>query len=60
MIKHNCAKCRFRAIYDTNTKSPLGRVWRWHIGWCPGWKGYMETLSADESAQVTETYGLKK
>jgi hypothetical protein len=20
--------------------SLLGRIWRWHTRWCPGWKAY--------------------
>jgi hypothetical protein len=38
MAENNCEHCGFRAKYDNNPKSFLGRIWRWHAGWCPGWK----------------------
>jgi hypothetical protein len=48
----NCGKCRFRGIYDKNSKSFLGRIWKWHIGWCPGWKSYVKSLSDEEKEKV--------
>ena len=53
----NCDKCRFRGIYDKNPKSFLGRIWKWHIGWCPGWKSYLKSLSAEERDQLKKHYG---
>lgn len=55
-----CEKCGFRARYDRDPKSLLGRLWRWHAGWCPGWKGYMSSLPPDERARLAEKYDLKK
>jgi len=52
----NCEKCRFRGIYDKNPKSFLGRIWKWHIGWCPGWKSYLKSLSAEERDQLKKRY----
>ena len=46
----NCEKCKFRARYDHNPRSFLGRIWKWHIGWCPGWKAYLKSLP-DEARQ---------
>ena len=46
----NCEKCKFRAQYDRNPRSILGRIWKWHIGWCPGWKAYLKSLP-DETRQ---------
>ncbi len=37
-----------RKRYENNPRSWLGRFWRWHIGWCPGWKSYKKTLSEQE------------
>lgn len=54
-----CANCRLRARYDKNPKSLLGRFWRWHIGFCPGWKGYMKSLTEEERNAYKEKYGLK-
>jgi len=55
----NCPNCTFKARYDRNPKSLLGRLWRWHIRWCPGWKKYMESLPEDEKKKLAEKYGLK-
>ncbi|MBN1354893.1 hypothetical protein JXA40_01350 [bacterium] len=55
-----CATCRFRSKYDRNPGSVLGRLWRWHINWCPGWKSYMRSLTEEECSRLAETYGLRK
>lgn len=34
--KHDCENCNVRVIYDNDPGSLLGRIWRWHTGWCPG------------------------
>ena len=60
MANHNCEKCGFRAKYDKNSKSFLGRLWKWHINWCPGWKGYITSLPDDERTALAEKYDLKK
>ena len=52
----NCEKCRFRAIYDKNPGSILGRIWKWHIGWCPGWKSYVKSLSNEEREKLLKLY----
>ena len=52
----NCDNCKFRAKYDKNPRSILGRIWKWHIGWCPGWKAYLKSLSDDERKKLTEQY----
>jgi len=59
MSNPNCPNCTFKARYDRNPKSLLGRLWRWHIRWCPGWKKYMESLPEDEKKKLAEKYGLK-
>ena len=60
MAEHNCEKCSFRAKYDNNSKSFLGRLWKWHSSWCPGWKGYITSLPNDERTALAERYDLKK
>jgi hypothetical protein len=52
----SCEKCRFRGIYDKNPKSLLGRIWKWHIGWCPGWKSYLKSLSDEERDRLVKRY----
>ena len=60
MAENNCENCKFRFKYDNNPKSFLGRLWRWHINWCPGWKEYMTSLPNDEKRQLAEKYNFKK
>ncbi len=60
MASHGCENCGFRAKYDSNPKSFLGRLWHWHAGWCPGWKKYMGSLPAGERIQLADKYDLPK
>ncbi len=60
MAEHGCAECAFRAKHDTNPKSFAGRFWRWHINFCPGWKGYMNSLPDAERKALAEKYNIKK
>ena len=60
MADSNCAKCGIRARYDKNPTSLIGRLWRWHINFCPGWKRYFVSLPAEEKAKVAEQYNFRK
>jgi len=60
MSDQNCANCTFRAKYDNKPKSILGRLWRWHVNWCPGWKAYMTSLNDEDKTALAEKYSLKK
>ncbi len=60
MAKHNCENCGFRLKYDNNPKSILGRIWRWHAGWCPGWKKYIMNLSEGKRIEIAEKYEMEK
>lgn len=51
-----CENCKMRARYDKNPGSFLGRIWKWHIGWCPGWKSYLKSLPDEKRMQVVEKY----
>ncbi len=57
---HDCENCGFRAKYDTNPKSLLGRIWRWHAGWCPGWKSFITSLPDEQRRDLARRYGMKK
>ena len=59
MADPKCGSCPFRARYDKNPKSILGRLWRWHINFCPGWKAYMNSLPEEEKAKLRTQYNLK-
>ena len=40
-----CETCPTRKKAETNPKSLMARLWRWHTGWCPGWKAYQAYLA---------------
>lgn len=58
MPEPKCASCGLRARYDNNPKSFLGRFWKWHIRWCPGWKSYMKSLPEEEKTAIKNQYQL--
>ena len=60
MKKNNCENCGLRARYDQNPKSIIGRLWRWHINWCPGWKRYINSLPDEDRNRISRTYNMKK
>jgi len=35
-----CETCPMRKKAEANPRSLMARLWRWHTGWCPGWKAY--------------------
>ena len=55
----NCENCKFREKYDKNPRSLLGRIWKWHTGWCPGWKSYIRSLPEETRAAVQEKYRIQ-
>ncbi len=59
MKKHNCEECKLRAKYDNAPNSFIGKFWRWHTGFCPGWKGYMKDQDEDKKAEIKSKYNLK-
>jgi len=54
-----CEKCWLRKKYDNHPNSLLGRLWRWHITFCPGWKRFYRNLSAEKQAEMARHYHLK-
>lgn len=60
MAEQNCENCAWRAKYDNNPKSFLGKLWRWHINICPGWKSYMTSLPQDDKLALSDKYNFKK
>lgn len=59
-MAHNCSNCSMRAKYDKSPKSLVGRFWRWHVNFCPGWKKYFKALSTEEQNQVRKQYHFTK
>jgi hypothetical protein len=40
-----CETCAMRQKAEANPKSFMARLWKWHTGWCPGWKAYQKSLA---------------
>ena len=60
MTKYPCENCKLRAHYDKRPKSPLGRLWRWHINFCPGWKAYFTHQDEKTKAELRGQYNFHK
>lgn len=57
--QYNCENCSIRAKYNKKPKSFIGRFWRWHINFCPGWKRYMKSLDENQRQVLQNKYNLK-
>ncbi|MBP7069591.1 MAG: hypothetical protein KBA97_00800 [Methanothrix sp.] len=42
--KAMCELCPLRRYSERHPGSLVDRIWRWHTGWCPGWKAYQSSL----------------
>lgn len=55
-----CKNCKLKAKYDQNPNSLIGRFWRWHINFCPGWKAYFTSLPPEEKKRLAAQYDFRK
>ncbi|MBN2501238.1 MAG: hypothetical protein JXB38_10700 [Anaerolineales bacterium] len=46
-----CGDCPMRKKAEANPKSFMARLWKWHTGWCPGWKAYQVWLKENPEAE---------
>ena len=53
MANYPCETCKFRAHYDKNPKSIVGRF-------CPGWKNYFTHQDEATKAALREKYSFTK
>ena len=60
MAEYRCETCPLRAKYDKNPKSLVGRFWRWHTNFCPGWKAYFTSRDDETKAALREKYHFEK
>lgn len=60
MNNYKCANCPMRAKFDEKPTSLIGRFWRWHINFCPGWRGYFKSLDPAEQEKIREKYNFTK
>ncbi|MDD3077515.1 MAG: hypothetical protein PHH37_00195 [Paludibacter sp.] len=58
MSTKGCESCPMRAKFDKNPKSLIGRFWRWHINFCPGWREYFGSLSETDRQEISTKYQL--
>lgn len=42
-----CETCGLRRAAERRPNGLLARLWRWHTGWCPGWRKYQRALLAE-------------
>lgn len=59
-MAHNCETCKFRAKHDKRPNSLMGRLWRWHAGWCPGWRKYITSLPDQDRIALANKYNMEK
>jgi hypothetical protein len=52
--RHACENCGIRRRAEKRPNSLLARIWRWHTGWCPGWKSYQRWLAEQASQQPAQ------
>jgi hypothetical protein len=43
--KYPCEDCPIRKRAELKPDSILAKIWKWHTGWCPGWKAYQKSLA---------------
>jgi hypothetical protein len=43
-----CEDCALRRKAEANPAKWWAKLWRWHTGWCPGWKAYQRHLAGQE------------
>jgi hypothetical protein len=58
MENYKCEQCKLRKKYDKSPKSLLGKFWRWHINFCPGWRAYMKSLDETTKKEIVKKYQL--
>ena len=59
-MANQCANCKLHAKYDQKPTSLVGRFWRWHINFCPGWKAYFTSLPVEKQQELREKYNFTK
>lgn len=55
-MESKCASCSMKLRYDKKPNSIISKIWKWHLGWCPGWKSYLKSLSENERNEVIKKY----
>ncbi len=45
LMPSTCENCPIRQRAEKRPNSLIARIWKWHTGWCPGWKAYQKSLA---------------
>ena len=53
-----CATCSIRQRAEANPNAITARIWKWHTGWCPGWRAYQNALKDAEEPVVQVTANM--
>ena len=59
-MAYQCENCKLRAKYDQKPTSLVGRFWRWHINFFPGWKAYFTSLPVEKQQELRDKYQFTK
>jgi hypothetical protein len=51
--KSNCANCSLRQRAEAKPNTLMAKLWRWHTGWCPGWKAYQKELAQTQQPAMS-------
>jgi hypothetical protein len=49
-MEQGCENCKLRKRAEEKPNSIISKIWRWHTGWCPGWKAYQNSLADKTTA----------
>lgn len=49
-----CGICPLGRLAARHPQSLLARVWRWHTGWCPGYKAFQRAKAEPAPTPGTE------
>ncbi|MDY6932627.1 MAG: hypothetical protein SVZ03_00215 [Spirochaetota bacterium] len=44
-MKSRCENCKLRSYAEKKPDSLISKIWKWHTGWCPGWKKYQAEIN---------------
>lgn len=48
MSEPKCDECPLRKKAEEKPGKFMSKLWKWHTGWCPGWKAYQQSLQEKE------------
>ena len=52
-VTPKCGDCPMRKKAEEKPNSFMSKLWKWHTGWCPGWKAYQTWLEENPEAEQT-------